>query len=73
MENKEKKKCGGYRVGSGKKPIYNSKINVHLKLDEDLYPFYKEHDNKNRYLNNLIRDDKEKKEREEDPILSATD
>ena len=59
MEEKVKETRGGKRDGAGRKPSPNSKKQVALKLDRDLYNvFYSDlfKENKGRYINDAIRE-----------------
>ncbi len=58
MEEAKKTNHGGSRPGAGRPPKENSKKQIALKLDRDLYDiFYSEQftDNKGRYINDAIR------------------
>ena len=71
MEEKKQSKRGGKRNGAGRPPKSDSKKQIAIKLDRDLYdifkapPFSKDADglNRGRYINEAIR---EKMEREFD-------
>ena len=53
----ELKKRGGKREGSGRKPVGLSTTPMSLKLDNDLYQTLNSRNlNKNRYINNAVRD-----------------
>jgi len=61
---KEEKKHGGSRPGAGRKPKEDSKKQVALKLDRDLYDIFYSSEfsqNRGRYINQAVR---EKMERE---------
>ena len=58
MEEVKKTSHGGSRPGAGRPPKEDSKKQIALKLDRDLYDvFYSEQftDNKGRYINDAIR------------------
>ena len=58
MEEAKKTSHGGSRPGAGRPPKEDSKKQIALKLDRDLYDvFYSEQftDNKGRYINDSIR------------------
>ena len=58
MEEAKKTSHGGSRPGAGRPPKEDSKKQIALKLDRDLYDvFYSEQftDNKGRYINDAIR------------------
>ena len=58
MEEAKKMSHGGSRPGAGRPPKEDSKKQIALKLDRDLYDvFYSEQftDNKGRYINDAIR------------------
>lgn len=59
MEEAKKTNHGGSRPGAGRPPKENSKKQIALKLDRDLYDiFYSEQftDNKGRYINDAVRE-----------------
>ena len=58
MEEAKKTTHGGSRPGAGRPPKEDSKKQIALKLDRDLYDvFYSElfADNKGRYINDAVR------------------
>ncbi len=58
MEEAKKTTHGGSRPGAGRPPKEDSKKQIALKLDRDLYDvFYSEQftDNKGRYINDAVR------------------
>ena len=58
MEEAKKTSHGGSRPGAGRPPKEDSKKQIALKLDRDLYDvFYSEQftDNKGRYINDAVR------------------
>ena len=58
MEKDKKTSHGGSRPGAGRPPKEDSKKQIALKLDRDLYDvFYSEQftDNKGRYINDAVR------------------
>ena len=59
IEREEKSTRGGKREGAGRKPSDNSKKQVAMKLDRDLYDvFYSVifKDNRGRYINDAVRE-----------------
>lgn len=59
MEEVKKTNHGGLRPGAGRPPKEDSKKQIALKLDRDLYDiFYSEQftDNKGRYINDAVRE-----------------
>ena len=59
MEEAKKTTHGGSRPGAGRPPKEDSKKQIALKLDRDLYDiFYSEQftDNKGRYINDAVRE-----------------
>ena len=59
MEEIKKTNHGGSRPGAGRPPKEDSKKQIALKLDRDLYDiFYSEQftDNKGRYINDAVRE-----------------
>ena len=68
MEEKKQSKRGGKRNGAGRPPKSDSKKQIAIKLDRDLYdifkapPFSKDADglNRGRYINEAIREKMER-------------
>ena len=64
MEEKKQSKKGGKRIGAGRPPKSDSKKQISIKLDRDLYdifktpPFVKDNNglNRGRYINEAIRE-----------------
>ncbi len=59
MEEDKKFTHGGSRPGAGRKPKEDSKKQIGLKLDRDLYDIFYSDDftgNKGRYINDAVRE-----------------
>ena len=59
MEEDKKFTHGGSRPGAGRKPKEDSKKQIGLKLDRDLYHIFYSDDftgNKGRYINDAVRE-----------------
>ena len=55
-----KGKCGGKRVGAGRPAITGKAYNY--KADKDLIPILDKQDNRNRFINDAVREKSEKED-----------
>ncbi|MEG1574967.1 MAG: hypothetical protein RRY55_01160 [Bacteroidales bacterium] len=56
----EKPQRGGKRTGAGRKSKYGATVNINFRLDADLQAFIKGSDNRSRFINEAIREKKQR-------------